>query len=192
MCCTWTNSHILLYDSLYFLVFSAGENVDSSVPSEPRWKTERREHYSYRPDTLAADPKKQSSIAVGWLTSDINDIQENFELSVHEENAHHPQPIKCTIGLMFSIFFLQIITELLVKGPNSPFYHTLVEPNIGAGLHPITGFTSQTRDTIFAVGLQGMDSADFDKVVSIIEKTVRHQLIFDLGLSFSFVIFFIN
>ena len=72
---------------LILLLISAGKNVDSSVPSEPRWKTERREHYSYRPDTLAADPKKQSSIAVGWLTSDINNVQENFELAVCTEFA---------------------------------------------------------------------------------------------------------
>lgn len=46
------------------------------------------------------------------------------------------------------------------------------KPNIGSGLHPISGFTSQTRDTIFAVGLQGVDSGDFDKIVSIIDDTV--------------------
>lgn len=136
----------LKYLSSYLKKSSGDANVDSSVPSEKRWKSERREHYSYRPDALAADPKKQSSIAVGWLTADVRDVQENFELAV--------------------------ITELLVKGPNSPFYHTLVEPNIGAGLHPITGFTSQTRDTIFAVGLQGVDAADFDKIVSIIDQTL--------------------
>ncbi|KAJ1519509.1 hypothetical protein ONE63_004792 [Megalurothrips usitatus] len=129
-----------------YLKKSEGAVIDTSVPSEPRWKSERREHYSYRPDTLAADPKKQSSLAIGWLTSDITDVQGNFEMA--------------------------IIAELLVKGPNSPFYHTLVEPNIGAGLHPITGFTSQTRDTLFAVGLQGMDSADFDKVIAIVDKTL--------------------
>lgn len=52
------------------------------MPPEPRWKSERCEHYSYRPDALAADPKKQSSIAVGMLTADINDVQGNFEMAV--------------------------------------------------------------------------------------------------------------
>ena len=52
------------------------------MPPEPRWSSERREHYCYRPDALAADPNKQSSIAVGMLTADINDVQENFEMAV--------------------------------------------------------------------------------------------------------------
>ncbi|KAE8752616.1 hypothetical protein FOCC_FOCC000738 [Frankliniella occidentalis] len=136
----------LKFLSSYLVKHQEAGVTDTSVPLEPRWSSERREHYSYRPDALAADPQKQSSLAVGWLTADIKNVQENFEL--------------------------EIITELLVKGPNSPFYKTLVEPNIGAGLHPITGFTSQTRDTIFAVGLQGMDSTDFDRVVNIIDNTL--------------------
>jgi len=126
------------------------DNTDYSkatiVPAEPRWSSEKRKHLACRFDPLAGNPKKQSSIAISNLCVDIRACQE--------------------------VFVLQVLSELLVRGPNSPFYKALVEPNIGSGFSPVTGFDGQTRDTVFAVGLQGVSPSDFERVEEIYHKTI--------------------
>lgn len=120
------------------------------VPSEKRWTAERKQHVSCRVDNMAANPQKQSTIAVSYLCSDIIDIQETF--------INH------------------ILSELLVSGPNCPLYKSLVEPNIGSGFSPVTGFSPQTKDTLFAVGLQGINPKDFDWVVDTFDKTIDNVI----------------
>ncbi|XP_063237499.1 presequence protease, mitochondrial [Bacillus rossius redtenbacheri] len=119
---------------------------ETVVPPERRWSSPRRKHVACRLDPMVADRDKQSTVAVGLLCSDITDIQGTFEM--------------------------QVLSELLVKGPNSAFYKSLVEPNIGAGFAPVTGYDAQTKDTMFAVGLQGISASDFGTVVEIFDNTV--------------------
>lgn len=124
------------------------DGSNTSVPSEKRWSAERLKHIPCRPDYMAADLKKQSTIAVSVLCSDITDIQETFEL--------------------------QVLSQLLVHGPNSAFYKTLIESNIGAAFAPATGYECQTKDTVFTVGLQGVNPEDFDKVVQLYDETLTN------------------
>ncbi|XP_014259000.1 presequence protease, mitochondrial [Cimex lectularius] len=118
----------------------------TKVPSEPRWETERRKMIYCRPDPFTSNLRKQSTIAVSTLCNDIRSPQETF--------------------------VMQVLSELLVKGPNSAFYKTLVEPNIGGGFNPVTGYDAQTRDSIFSVGLSCVDPNDFDNIVEIYHKTI--------------------
>lgn len=129
---------------------SSEDGKNTSVPSEKRWSAERHKHITCRPDHMAADLTKQSTIAISVLCSDITDIQETFEL--------------------------QVLSQLLIQGPNSAFYKTLVEPNVGAGFAPVTGYESQTKDTIFTVGLQGVNPKDFDEVVKRYDETLTKVL----------------
>lgn len=129
---------------------SPEDGRNTSVPSEKRWSAERHKHITCRSDHMAADLTKQSTIAISVLCSDITDIQETFEL--------------------------QVLSQLLVRGPNSAFYKTLVEPNIGAGFAPVTGYESQTKDTIFTVGLQGVNPKDFDEVLKRYDETLTKVL----------------
>ena len=115
------------------------------VPNEKRWDQPRRIKIEAREDPFAPNPEKQASAVVSYLLSDINDLYETF--------------------------VLQILGELLTGGPNSPFYRHLLEPNIGTGYSPVTGFDSHTKDTTFTIGLQGVHSQDVEKVLGIIRST---------------------
>ncbi|XP_021932698.1 presequence protease, mitochondrial [Zootermopsis nevadensis] len=121
---------------------------NTSVPSERRWSAERHKHICCRPDYMSTDLKKHSTIAISVLCSDITDIQETFEL--------------------------QVLSQLLVHGPNSAFYKTLIEPNIGSAFAPATGYEVQTKDSVFTVGLQGVNPKDFDEVVQLYNETLTN------------------
>ena len=95
---------------------------------------------------MGAAFEKQNQIAIGFLMTDITDTYETFLMS--------------------------ILAELLVKGPNSYFYKTLIEPNISGGYNQLTGFDSTIKDTMFVVGLQDLTVDDFDKVIKIFDQTI--------------------
>lgn len=119
---------------------------ETKVSNEKRWTSSKRAHVVCRDDPMS--PKdKQSSLSIGTLWSDIINTQETFELA--------------------------ILSRLLLHGPNAKFYKTLIEPNIGTDFSAATGFTDQTRDTFFAVGLQGLNESDFGRVESIYEDTLK-------------------
>lgn len=142
--------HLTYINQNYLCMYEDKELSSSGstlVPLERRWSSPCRKHISCRIDPMAANPKKQSTIAVGVLLNDICDIKSGFDWNV--------------------------LSELLVSGPNSAFYKTLVEPQIGAGFAPCTGYESQIRDTFFSVGLQGLAPEDFDRVVEIFDKTIK-------------------
>ncbi|XP_047101954.1 presequence protease, mitochondrial isoform X1 [Schistocerca piceifrons] len=116
------------------------------VPSEKRWSSPLHKHVGCRLDPLIPDKDKQSTIAFSSLCSDVTNIQDTFEMSV--------------------------LSTLLLKGPNSPFFKSLIESGLSAGFAPVTGYESQTKDTIFTVGLQHVRQADFDQTSEVYNSTI--------------------
>ncbi|EAT35563.1 AAEL012278-PA [Aedes aegypti] len=125
------------------------ERIDSSysvIPQQKRWTKPVQSHIQSRFDNMGAPLERQNQIAIGYLTADITDVYESF--------------------LMY------ILTELLVKGPNSYFYKSLIEPNLSGGYNQLTGYDPHIRDTMFVVGLQDLPAEDFGKVQKIFDQTI--------------------
>lgn len=79
----------------------------SKVASQKRWEKPRAANVSCRFDSIGAPIEKQCQMAIGYAMSDITNSYE--------------------------ILLLHVLSELLVKGPNSSFYKTLIEPNVIGG-----------------------------------------------------------
>lgn len=139
--------HLKFVNDRYLFLSDRIDPSMSEVPSENRWNKARKEHIACRPDPLLADPSRNSTIAIACLCNDITDIQTTFEMYV--------------------------LSELLLKGPNSAFYKSLIESNISTGFGPVVGFDSQCRDTMFSVSLQGVKPEDFEKIEKIFNDTVE-------------------
>lgn len=118
----------------------------SKVPSQKRWNQPRTQNIQGRFDEMGAAIEKQNQIAVGYLISDVTDVEETM--------------------------LLYVLTELLHRGPNSHFYKNLIEPNISGGYHSITGLETTIKDTLFVIGLQDVDKKDFDKIEEIFHRTI--------------------
>ena len=113
-----------------------------NVPSEPRWSSPRSVEI-----TCAPDPSNPtgSTIAVAYAMCDIDDFYE--------------------------VFVLGIIGELLTGGPNAPFYKSLLESGMGQNFAPSTGYGGDTKDTLFAIGLQGVDARQKDTILAAVTAT---------------------
>ncbi|XP_056641243.1 presequence protease, mitochondrial [Diorhabda sublineata] len=133
-------------DKEYLSKYAFSPPTHTIVPNQTRWESPKREHIKCRFDSLGESIDKQNAISISLLCCDITDAYETF--------------------------VVQFLTELLIKGPNSPFYKSFIEPNISGGFTSSTGFDNQPRDSIFTVGLQGVKKEDFDKIISIFDTTI--------------------
>lgn len=131
----------------YLKQFEVSDRQFSKVPTHQRWSAPKSANITCRYDNVGPPIEKQCQTAIGFVTADITDSYE------------------CLV--------LHVLSELLVRGPNSSFYKTLIEPNvIGGSFSQVTGFDGQLRDTVFAVALQNIQSKDFDLVHQIFDQTV--------------------
>ncbi|KAF2361248.1 Peptidase M16C associated [Trinorchestia longiramus] len=116
----------------------------TEVPDEPIWSKPLSDHIHCGFDSLApADAQK--SVAISYRLADVTDISE--------------------------CFMLNILGELLVGGPNAPFYKSLLEPLHGSGFSSATGFCGHTRNTSFTIGLQGVKDGRAEVILTEIENT---------------------
>lgn len=137
-------------DGEYLSSYSPIDNAYSRIPNESRWHEERKVHVVSRFDSMGSPIEKQNQIAIALLMADITDIYETFTLS--------------------------ILSELLIKGPNSPFYKNLIEPNFSGGYNSTTGYESQVKDTFFAVGLQDLKVDEFSRFEEIFDSTIKEVI----------------
>ncbi|XP_060681082.1 presequence protease, mitochondrial isoform X2 [Hemiscyllium ocellatum] len=118
----------------------------TSVPKQSRWSEPRECHVNCGPDSMAPDPAKQTIYSVSFLLGDITDS--------------------------FEAFTLNLLSSLLVSGPNSPFYKALIDAHIGTDFAPVVGYDGSTREACFTIGLQGIAEQDIKVVKEIIAKVI--------------------
>jgi Zn-dependent M16 (insulinase) family peptidase len=122
-------------------------NPNTGVPDEERFTQAKRVEVGCAPQTLGADEEQQVRVSVSFLVNNITDPFETLSLSV--------------------------LSSLLLQGPNSPMHQALIESNIGMDYAPSTGYEPHSREATFGIGLQGIAEADVDRVVELIEATLR-------------------
>lgn len=121
-------------------------NMDTMVPSQPRWDSPKqiRKTYAYA-DTENAEKKYQACVA--WLTCDIQDS--------------------------FEVLVLSVLEQVLLGNSASPLRKALIDSNLGSALSDSSGFDPDNRDTLFACGLKDIAEKDAPKVEKIIFSTIK-------------------
>lgn len=133
-------------DKEYLSKYEKIDVTHTVVPQQTRWKEPKKIHVDCRFENMGPPIEKQNCLAISLVMSDIQNVYDSF--------------------------VLQFVTELLIHGPNSAFYKSLVEPKISGGFSPSTGFDNHTRDSIFTLGLQGLKKEQFDDIVKIFDETI--------------------
>ncbi|KAH8234491.1 hypothetical protein KR038_012123, partial [Drosophila bunnanda] len=139
-----------LLDEEYLSERTGIDNSYSQIPRQQRWQQPRNVHISSRLDNMGAPIDRQNQIAIALLMCDVTNLQESFELNV--------------------------LSEVLIRGPNSAFYKSLIEPNFSGGYNRSTGYSSDTKDTAFVVGLQDLRVEDFTKFTELFDQTISNSI----------------
>lgn len=121
-------------------------DMDTRVPSQPRWQTPKAmtQAYAYSDtDNIAA--KYQGCVA--WLTPDI---------------ADH-----------FEVLVMMVLEQILLGNAASPLRKALIDSTLGSALCDDTGFDSDNRDTMFVCGLKDIQVTAVPEVERIIFNTLE-------------------
>ncbi|PIE61080.1 MAG: peptidase M16 [Desulfobacterales bacterium] len=121
--------------------------MDTRVPSQPRWEAPRAmvQPYAYT-DTNNMAKKFQGCVA--WLTSDI-----------------------CA---GFDVLVLTILEQILLGNSASPLRKALIDSELGTALSDGSGFHADNKDTMFVCGLKDIEASSVPKVEQIILETLTH------------------
>ncbi|KAH8261543.1 hypothetical protein KR044_010914 [Drosophila immigrans] len=136
-------------DKEYLSHYDHIDTTFSRTPSQDRWSEPRHACIQGRPESnISLD--HQNRVGIGLLMCDITDVQENFELKV--------------------------LSELLIRGPNSPFHKSMIEPNFSGGYTKWTGYLSNVKDTYFNVGLQDVSDEIVKSFKDLFDNTLRKTI----------------
>ncbi|XP_075988219.1 presequence protease, mitochondrial [Anticarsia gemmatalis] len=141
------DANLKFVNEAYLSKYAYLDPKHSIVQPQPRWKSPKRSEITCRVDQYGVPIEKQNQIAIGYVMSDITNIYETF----------------MTLAL----------SELMIIGPNSAFYKSLIEKNISGGYNSLTGYDNQIRDTLFVVGLKDVEASKFEMVESIVNQTLE-------------------
>ncbi|XP_072937359.1 presequence protease, mitochondrial [Epargyreus clarus] len=120
---------------------------NSVVSPQVRWQNMKRANIQCRVDQYGGPIEKQNQIAIGYVMSDITNLYETFMMTA--------------------------LAELMIIGPNSAFYKSLIEKNISGGYNSLTGYDNQIRDTLFVLGLRDVEKSKFEEVEKIANETIE-------------------
>ena len=73
----------------------------------------------------------------------------------------------------YEAFCLQLLSTLLLSGPNAPFYKSIIESQVAPQFCPGAGFDHTPRQATFTVGVQGIKTNDFKKVEEVLFQTLQ-------------------
>jgi Zn-dependent M16 (insulinase) family peptidase len=118
----------------------------TDVDPQPRWDKPRIATYYY-PLSKSEDPAKKCQAALAWLQADILDT--------------------------FHVLTLSILEQILVGNPASPLRKALIDSGLGTALSDGSGYGSDTRDTMFSIGLKGVELSSAEKIETLILDTLK-------------------
>ncbi len=123
-------------------------DLDTEVESQPRWDKPRTATYYY-PIAKNEDLSKKSQVAVAWLQADILDTYE--------------------------VLALAILEQVLIGNSASPLRKALIDSGLGTALADSSGYGADTRDTMFSIGLKGVELEAAEKIEKIVLDVLEEQ-----------------
>jgi presequence protease len=147
----YTYGDIALKEHLAFIeekILKGFTKIDpnTDVDPQPRWDKPRIATYYY-PFSKSEDPTKKCQAALAWLQADILNT--------------------------FEVLILSILEQILIGNPASPLRKALIDSRLGTALSDGSGYGSDTRDTMFAIGLKGVELSSSEKIEALILDTLK-------------------
>ncbi len=133
-------------EQLRFLNAEFLKDLNRGTPVAPIAKAERWSEPRRLSVPYPAAEGQKSTVFVSWLCSDSTDPVETLSLAV--------------------------LTEALLGHDGSPLSRALVESSLGEDISPVTGLEGELRETVFSVGLRGVEGKNAEKVEQFIFKTL--------------------
>ena len=128
--------------------FKRNTDINSEILLDPIRQNPIYKEEQFQPD-LMSPPDKQAKLGLSYLL--------NFD---PQKNA-------------YETFCMHVLSNILLEGPNAPFYKSIIEAGVAPNFCPGAGFDHTTRQATFTLGVQGIS----DKELADSEKALTKTLI---------------
>ncbi|MFA7464427.1 MAG: insulinase family protein, partial [Syntrophales bacterium] len=120
--------------------------MDSRIPSQPRFDAPARAH-AYYPAGSDEGLRKKTVVNIAWALAETSNFDE--------------------------VLPIQVVSEALVGSAAGPLRKALVDSGLGQDLSPVTGLSLDLKQINFAVGLRGTEPEWTGQIEGIIMETLR-------------------
>lgn len=119
--------------------------VDSTVPSQPRWKAPSSVHtlYPVGPDEPL---ERRAIVTVAWMTAENTDSE--------------------------AALLLECVAALLVGSAAAPLRKALIDSGLGEDISPATGLERDFKQIVFAAGLRGTEPDRAERIEALVLDTL--------------------
>eukprot|EP01133_Synstelium_polycarpum_P009228 gene9228-10824_t len=131
--------------------FPEKSHANPRVDPVPRWSEARRLDATCPPTAIDVNPERKHKLSISILHKDNTDPFES--LAMH------------------------VLSNLLIRGSNTPMYQALLESGLVLDYTPNTGFDDNLRESCFAVGGTGIRAEDLETVERTIIATLERAAI---------------
>ena len=73
----------------------------------------------------------------------------------------------------YESFCLDILSYILLQGPNAPFYKSIIESQKAPNFCPGVGYDHTTRQATFTLGAQGLKTNQFPEIEKVLFQTLK-------------------
>jgi Zn-dependent M16 (insulinase) family peptidase len=73
----------------------------------------------------------------------------------------------------YESFCVHLLSNLLLEGPNAPFYKSVIESGLAPNFCPGVGFDYTTRQPTFTLGVQGIKNETLPEAEKVIMQTLK-------------------
>ncbi|KAM9979457.1 hypothetical protein ACTFIY_008708 [Dictyostelium cf. discoideum] len=122
-------------------------NINTTVNKVKRWSESKRINLKCPPSAMDVNPEKKFKFSISIL---------------HKENKD-----------LFESLSLHMLSNLLLRGSNTPMYQALLESGLVLDYSPNTGFDDSLLESSFSVGGIGIKKEDLEKVENVIIETLE-------------------
>jgi len=129
--------------------FNRNEDIveKTKIGKVPRWSETKRIQLTCPPSSMDVNPERKLKFSISILHKDTKDVFES--LAMH------------------------MLSQLLLRGSNTPMYQALLESGLALDYTPNTGYDDNLAESSFSVGGVGIREEDLEKVEKIIIETLE-------------------
>ncbi|KAF2076387.1 hypothetical protein CYY_002292 [Polysphondylium violaceum] len=128
--------------------FTRNESIveKTKIGKVPRWSETKRIQLTCPPSSMDVNPERKHKFSISILHKDTKDV--------------------------FESLVMHMLSQLLLRGSNTPMYQALLESGLALDYTPNTGYDDNLAESSFSVGGVGIRAEDLEKV----EKTIIQTL----------------
>ncbi|KYQ93929.1 peptidase M16 family protein [Tieghemostelium lacteum] len=140
----------------------SNRRLETMINKVERWNSPKRVSLKCAPTVMDVNPERKFKFSMSILLND-----NNIKPSNEDDDSE----------IQFERLAMNMLSNLLLRGSNTPMYQSLIESGMALDYTPGTGYDDNLRESSFSIGGIGIKKDDLEKfensIISTLEKAEK-------------------